>query len=195
MIPQATESRVRLDLFDARRGFNRGRSAAVFASWYLLKCVFFLSPLPWPSAWRSILLRWFGAKVGRRVYWKPRVNVHFPWKLTVGDYCWVGEEVCIYNFEPVTIGSHCCLSQRALLCAGNHDYRRPDMAYRNAPITLANGVWIGAQSFVGPGISIGTDAVVAAASVVTRDLPVGMVCQGNPCVPIRRRWSETSKEA
>ena len=98
MIPQATESRVRLDLFDARRGFNRGRSAAVFASWYLLKCVFFLSPLPWPSAWRSILLRWFGAKVGRRVYWKPRVNVHFPWKLTVGDYCWVGEEVCIYNF-------------------------------------------------------------------------------------------------
>ena len=188
-------SRVRNDQFDASRGFSLGRPGWVFALWYLVKCVFFLSPLPWPSGWRSRLLRRFGAKVGEGVYWKPRVNVHFPWKLTVGDHTWVGEEVCIYNFEPVTVGAHCCLSQRAFLCAGNHDYRRPDMAYRNAPITLGDGVWIGAQSFVAPGLTIGTDAVVTAGSVVVRDLPAGMVCQGNPCLPVRNRWPETNPAA
>ena len=67
----------------------------MFALWYLVKCMLFLSPLPWPPGWRFRLLRGFGAKVGRGVYWKPRVNVHFPWKLTVGDHTWVGEEVFI----------------------------------------------------------------------------------------------------
>lgn len=187
-IMSLNSSKVRLDQFDPRFRFSRGRPVWVFLLWYFLKCVFFLSPIPWPAELRSILLRWFGATVGSRVYWKPRVNIHFPWKLTVGDHCWVGEEVCIYNFEPVTIGSHCCLSQRVMVCCGNHDYRRPDMAYRNAPITLADGVWIGAQSFLGPGLTVGVDTDVAAGSVVTSDLPAGLVCQGNPCIAVRRRW-------
>ncbi|HTH48191.1 MAG TPA: WcaF family extracellular polysaccharide biosynthesis acetyltransferase [Candidatus Limnocylindria bacterium] len=195
MPDQPVQSRTRNDLFDPARGFARGRPGWMFGLWYLVKCVFFLSPLPWPGAWRTLLLRRFGAKVGAGVRWKPRVNIHFPWKLTVGDHTWVGEEVCIYNFEPVTIGAHCCLSQRAFLCAGNHDYRRPDMAYRNAPITLEDGVWIGAQSFVAPGLTIGTDVVVTAGSVVTRDLPAGMICQGNPCVPVRPRWPDTRPAA
>ncbi len=190
MSMDAFKSRVRLDLFDAKRGFSRGRSTAVFALWYLLKCVFFLSPLPWPSEWRSILLRLFGATIGRKVYWKPRVNVYFPWKLTVGDYSSIGEEVSLINFEPIAIGAHCVVSQRAMLCSGNHDYSRTDMAYRNAPIMLADGVWIGAQAFVAPGVTIGAEGVVTACSMVNQSLPAGMVSAGNPCVPVRPRWHE-----
>ena len=181
-------SRVRNDKFDSRLGFDLGRPRVVLALWYLCKCVFFLSPLPWPSGFKSLLLRLFGAVVGQGVYWKPRVNIHFPWKLKVGEFSWIGEEVCIYNFAQISVGAHCCLSQRAFICSGNHDYSREDMAYRHAPTLLQDGVWVGALSFVGPGLVLGQDCVVAAGSVVTRNLPSAMVCAGNPCQPIRPRW-------
>ena len=181
-------SRVRLDRFDARQGLERGRSRWVEALWYLAKWLLFLTALPVPSSIKSFVLRMFGARVGQGVVIKPRVNIHFPWKLSVGDYAWIGEEVFILNFEPVTIGNHCCISQRAFLCAGNHDYRDPSMPYRNRPITLSDGVWIGAQTFVGPGVTVGVDAVISAGSIVTKDQPAGMVCRGNPCVPLQPRW-------
>jgi putative colanic acid biosynthesis acetyltransferase WcaF len=182
--------RVRLDRFDSSVGLDRGRPRWVEALWYACKVGFFLSAWPWPSGWRVTLLRWFGARVGTGVNIKPRVNIHFPWKLVVGDCAWIGEEVFILNFEPVTIGSHACVSQRAFLCTGNHDFRDPAMPYRNRPITVGDGAWVGAQVFVGPGVTVGMEAVVTAGSVVTHSLPPGKICSGNPCVPIKPRWKE-----
>ena len=184
-------TRVRNDLFDGRPDLDRGRPAWVEALWYLLKCAFFLSPLPWPASLKRALLRRFGAKIGSGVYIKPRVNIHFPWKLEVGDHTWIGEEVFLLNFEPIRIGSQCCISQRAFLCTGNHDFTRPNMPYRNRPIVIEDGAWIGAQAFVGPGVTVGSEAVVAAGSVVTKNLPKEMRCAGNPCAPIGARWLES----
>jgi putative colanic acid biosynthesis acetyltransferase WcaF len=187
------KSRVRNDQFDATRGLDRGRSSIVEAVWYLVKWVFFLSAFPWPSPLRCRLLRVFGATVGAGVYIKPRVNVHFPWKLTIGDHAWIGEEAFFLNFEPVAIGPHACISQRTFLCTGNHDYRDPTMPYRNRPIEIGAGAWIGAQCFVGPGVHVGVDAVATAGSVVVKNLPAGMVCSGNPCVAVNPRWRGGSK--
>ena len=181
-------TRTRLDLFDARVGLDRGRPGWYEALWYLVKCAFFLSPLPWPSGWKTGLLRAFGAKVGQAVVIKPRVNIHFPWKLEIGDHVWIGEEVFILNFESVQIGSHACISQRAFLCGGNHDYRDPGFRYRNGPIQIGAGAWVGAQVFVAPNVALGTDCVVSAGSIVTKSLPAGFVCAGNPCVAIKSRW-------
>ena len=186
-------SRVRNDLFNSRLGFDLGRPRYVLMVWYLLKCIFFLSPLPWPSRFKSWLLRRFGAEIGQGVYWKPRVNVHLPWNLKVGDYTWIGEEVCIINFATVSVGAHCCLSQRSFLCSGNHDRNAPDMRYRHAPIILEDGVWIGACAFVGPGVTIGVDAVISAMALVSRSLPGGWVYAGQPCSPIRQRWTERTE--
>jgi len=181
-------TRVRNDLFNAKQGLDRGRPAWFEALWYMVKCLLFLPPWPFPSRLKCAVLRWFGAKVGKSVRIKPRVNIHFPWKFIVGDFTWIGEEVFILNFEPVSVGSQCCISQRAFLCTGNHDYRKPDMSYRNRPISVQDGAWVGAQVFVGPGVTIGREAVIAAGSVVTSDQPAGMVCGGNPCAPVRKRW-------
>lgn len=186
-------TRVRNDLFDRACGLDRGRSRFVEAAWYLVKWWFFLSPLPYPSRFKCALLRLFGARVGWGVVFKPRVNIHFPWKLQVGDHTWIGEEVFILNLEPVTIGAHCCISQRAFLCTGNHDYRQVEMPFRNRPIALGDGVWIGAQAFVGPEVTVGAETVVAAGSVVTRSLAPEMVCAGNPCSPVSRRWRTASE--
>jgi putative colanic acid biosynthesis acetyltransferase WcaF len=191
-IPATTK--VRNDLFDAANGLDRGHSRWVEAAWYLFKCIFFVTPLPYPSRIKVCILRWFGASIGRGVAIKPRVNIHFPWKLSIGDYSWIGEEVFILNFEPVNIGSHCCISQRAFLCTGNHDYRQLDMRYRNRAIIIEDGAWVGAQVFVSPNVTIRTEAVITAGSVVTKSQPAKMVCGGNPCVALKHRWSEDESD-
>lgn len=176
-----------LDQFDPSKGLDRGRSKRFEAVWYLLKCSFFLSPLPWPGRLKVWLLRRFGATVGEGVVIKPRVNIHFPWKLSLGDHVWIGEEVFILNFEPCVIESRSCISQRAFLCGGNHDFRRLDFPYRNGPIFIREQSWIGAQVFVAPNVTIGKGCVVAAGSIITQDQPEGMICSGNPCRAIRPR--------
>jgi putative colanic acid biosynthesis acetyltransferase WcaF len=156
--------------------------------WYLVKIVFFLSALPWPSALKRPLLRFFGAKIGAGVVIKPRVNIHFPWRLEIGAYSWIGEEVFILNFAPVRIGNHACVSQRAFLCTGNHDFRDERFSFRSAPISIGDGAWVGASVFVGPGVEIGDEAVVAAGSVALKSLPAGMICGGNPAEARSKRW-------
>lgn len=184
---------VRNDLFDRKRGLDRGRPFIVEALWYVCKCFLFLTPLPVPSRFKCFLLRLFGARVGHGVVIKPRVKILFPWKLTIGDFAWIGEEVMLLNFEPMTIGAQCCISQRAFLCGGNHDYRQIDMPYCNGPIVVQDGAWVGAQVFVAPGVTIGTEAVITAASVVTKDQPPKMVCGGYPCLPIKERWEQEAE--
>jgi len=184
-------TRMRLDLFDAARNLDRGRPAWFEAAWYLVKIVFFLSAMPWPSSLKCNLLRAFGAKIGSRVVIKPRVNVHFPWRFEVGDHSWIGEEVFILNFEPVQIGSHACVSQRAFLCTGNHDFRDEHFSFRSAPIRVRDGAWVGGAVFVGPGVEIGDETVVTAGSVVLKSLPAGMVCGGNPALPHSPRWRDS----
>ena len=150
--------------------------------------VFFLSAFPYPSRFKVFLLRLFGATVGQGVIIKPRVNIHFPWKLSIGSYVWIGEEAFILNFEEIKIGSNVCISQRSFLCGGNHDFRIPNMPYRNGKIILCDGCWIGAYCFVGPGVNIGVDTVVTVGSIVTSDLPSNIVVKVNPTNFVKNRW-------
>jgi putative colanic acid biosynthesis acetyltransferase WcaF len=181
-------TRVRLRHFDAQTGFNRGRDLSTMALWQLVKFVFFRTVFPWPSAMKVVILRAFGAKIGTRVYIKPQVNIHLPWKLAIGDDSWIGEEVFILNFEPVEIGNNVCVSQRVFLCGGNHDFRDPDMAYRNRPIIICDGAWVGAQSFVAPGVTIGAEAVISAGSILLKNAEPALIYGGNPAQPKGQRW-------
>ena len=165
--------------------FDRGAPHWREAVWMLVRGVFFQTWLPWPSAWRVALLRAFGARVGRGVVIRANVNVSFPWRLVVGDHVWIGEDVGILSLAPVTIESHVCLSQRAYLCTGSHDYRREDFRLITRPITVRTGSWLAAGVFVAPGVEIGAGAVVAAGSVVVADVPPGTLAGGNPAVVIR----------
>lgn len=187
-IAENQASKVRLKDFNPAIGLDRQSSKLKEICWYLVKMFFFLSAFPYPSSLKVKLLTLFGSKVGRGVIIKPRVNIHMPWKLEIGDDVWIGEEVFILNFEKVKIGSNVSVSQRAFLCCGNHDYRIPSMPYRNALITLKDGCWIGASCFVGPGVTVGIDTVVTAGSVVTSSLVSNGVYSGNPPVLKKARW-------
>lgn len=156
-------------------------------SWELVQRVFIrFSPRP-AHRWRRMWLRLFGARLPDNSYTKPTTIVRHPWLLTMGEHSVLSEGVEIYNLGPVEIGAHTVLSQDVYVCAGTHDYTRPDLPLQRPPIHIGNGVWICAGAFIGPGTRIGDNTVVAARAVVARDLPAGVVAGGNPCKVIKPR--------
>ena len=155
--------------------------------WYFVNVLFFINPLNPFSGLKALLLRLFGAKIGRGVVIKPAVNIKYPWKLAVGDHCWIGENVWIDNLADVKIGSHVCLSQGAMLLTGNHDFTSPSFDLKTAEISLHDGVWIGARAVVCPGVTCHSHAVLTVQSVATRDLEAYSVNRGNPAVKVKNR--------
>jgi putative colanic acid biosynthesis acetyltransferase WcaF len=155
--------------------------------WFVVNALFVNSYLPISSGMRCGVLRLFGAKIGRGVMVKPKVNIKYPWFLRVGNYVWIGEEVWIDNLIEVNIGDHACLSQGAMLLTGNHDYSSPTFDLKVGKITLENGVWVGAKAIVGPGVLAGSHAVLAVGSVATKHLQPYGIYQGNPAVLVRQR--------
>jgi putative colanic acid biosynthesis acetyltransferase WcaF len=117
----------------------------------------------------------------------PSTRVYFPWNLTVGDWSAIGEEALIYNLGPVVIGQKTTISHRAHLCAGTHDYTRPDLPLLKPPIAIGDQAWICADVFVGPGVTVGEGAVVGARAVVVKNVEPWTIVAGNPARVIRRR--------
>jgi putative colanic acid biosynthesis acetyltransferase WcaF len=150
------------------------------------RLLFRTSPRP-AFRWRAMLLRWFGARLGRPVFVRHTCRVQYPWLLEAGDWVQLGEDVVVYNLGPVRIGSHSTVSQGAYICAGSHDYTKPDLPLLRPPITIGRGVWIAAQAFIGPGVTVGDNSVVGARAVVTKDVPPGVIVAGNPARVIKPR--------
>lgn len=169
------------------RSFNTGKSFWYRISWYLVSA--FLVQCAWnpSSALRVWLLRLFGAQIGRGVVVKPSVHVKYPWRLTVGDYCWIGEKVWIDNLDFVTLGNHVCISQEAYLLTGNHNYKSTAFDLITKPIVIEDGAWVGARAIVCPGVTVRSHAVLTVGAVATKDLEAYSVYSGNPAIFIKQR--------
>jgi putative colanic acid biosynthesis acetyltransferase WcaF len=177
-----------LDLaaFD-NRTYQPGRPLMAQIAWFvfglpLLRC----SVIP-SSGLRLRLLRLFGAKIGNGVVIKPGVRVKYPWRLTVGDHTWLGEDCWIDNVADVRIGAQCCVSQGAYLCTGNHDWSDPLFRLVLGPIVLEDGAWVGARAMVCPGVRMGKLSILTAGGVAVRDLPEREIHAGNPASFLRTR--------
>jgi putative colanic acid biosynthesis acetyltransferase WcaF len=167
--------------------FDRGAGVLKEALWIVVSLFLFrLCPFSF-SALKCSVLRAFGARIGKNVTIKPQVKITFPWKLTIGDHVWLGEECWLLNLERITIGSHVCISQRAFLCTGSHDYKRASFDLIVKPITVENGAWLGAGCWVGPGVTVGSHAVLAAGSVAAKNLESIGIYRGNPAVFVKSR--------
>jgi putative colanic acid biosynthesis acetyltransferase WcaF len=154
--------------------------------WATLRPCFRFSPRPiW--GWRCGLLRLFGATIGRHVHIHPSVVVAIPWNLSVGDLTAIGDGAKVYNLGFIRIGQRSTISQGAHLCAGTHDYRHKDFPLVKSPITVGDDVWICADAFLGPGVTIADMAIVAARAVVMRDVPRAAIVAGNPAVTVKTR--------
>ncbi|MBX2931857.1 MAG: WcaF family extracellular polysaccharide biosynthesis acetyltransferase [Chitinophagaceae bacterium] len=167
--------------------FNPGAGVIKRWLWFYINTFFvnsYLIPLP---ALKVFLLRLFGAKIGKGVMIKPKVNIKYPWNISIGDYSWIGEDVWIDSLSKISIGKNVCISQGAFLLTGNHDFTKSSFDLIVKEIVIEDGVWIGAKAVVCPGIVCYSHAILTVGSIATKELEAYSIYQGNPAQKIKNR--------
>lgn len=149
----------------------------LFGSW---------TPAPF-NRWRLFLLRLFGARLHPTAQVRGTARVWYPPNLTMQAHSTIGAEAEIYNMAPVVIGENSIVSQRAYLCGGTHDFTRASNPLITRPITIGPNVWVAADAFIGPGVTVPEGCVIGARAVVTGRLEPWTVYVGNPARAIKRR--------
>jgi putative colanic acid biosynthesis acetyltransferase WcaF len=145
-------------------------------------------PSPRPMhAWRSMLMRIFGARMGPGCHFYPSGKVWAPWNLVCEDCCTLADHAEIYNPSPIYLESHCIVSQQAYLCGATHDYNDPDFPMVSYDMRLGAYSWICARASVSPGVHVGEGAVLGLGSVAFDDLEPWTVYSGVPAVKVKKR--------
>jgi len=168
-------------------GYHPGAGLPKRLLWYSVNALIFHSWWFPGSSLKCALLRTFGARIGRQVVLKPRINIKYPWHLEIGDHVWLGEGVWIDSLGPVKIGSHVCISQEAYLLTGNHNYKLPTFRLMVEGIEIEDGAWVGARAVICPGVRVGNHAIVTVGSIMTKDAEPNGIYQGNPAQWVRSR--------
>jgi putative colanic acid biosynthesis acetyltransferase WcaF len=163
--------------------FDRGRPGWYVLLWWLVQGIAFPLTLHPLNNLRCALLRLFGAKIGKGVVIRPTARFTYPWKVTIGAYSWIGDDVIFYSLDQIHIGEQCIVSQKSYLCTGSHDIQDPAFGFKTASITVGNGAWVATDCFIAPGVEIGANAVIGARSSVFTNVPPSQVCWGSPCRP------------
>lgn len=177
-----------IDLARTHAGSYRpGRPFAVRALWLVVEALFLLNPVVTSYRFKAWLLRLFGATIGDGLLIKPGVHVKYPWRLQIGDHCWLGERAWIDNMEDVTLGSNVAISQGAYLCTGNHDWSDPVLPLAPQPIVVEDGAWVGAFAKVAPGRTIGAGSVLALGAVALEGTEPWGIYAGNPAERVGTR--------
>lgn len=159
--------------------------------------VFLFRPTPkrLGNSWRLWLLRRFGTVVHGSALIEASCKILQPWLLEIGDGSAVGHHVELYNYALISIGAMTVISQYSYLCTGTHDYTDPNMPLIWQPIKIGSQCWVAADVFIAPGVTVGEGSVIAARSVVTRDMPAWTVCAGQPCRPLKPRVLKPATDA
>jgi putative colanic acid biosynthesis acetyltransferase WcaF len=175
-----------LALFKLPEGF-RGRPAWFVQLWWIVQSTLFgCSPQVF-YGWRRFLLRLFGAKIGKDVIIRPTARITNPWKLTIGDYAWIGDNTVLYTLGDIYIGPHAVVSQKSYICTGSHEHSLIGFDIYAKPIRIEAEAWVATDVFVAPGVTIGVGAVVGSRSSVYADIPPGMIAVGTPARVVQAR--------
>jgi putative colanic acid biosynthesis acetyltransferase WcaF len=165
----------------------RGRPGWYVQLWWITEALLFRPSPQIFYGWRRFLLRMFGAQIGKKVIIRPTVKMTYPWKVKIGDYSWIGDDVVLYSLGEIVIGNHVVISQRSYICTGSHDYTKSDFLIYARPIHIEDESWLATDVFIGPGVIIGKASVVGARSSVYKNTEGGMVYAGNPAVFMKNR--------
>lgn len=176
----------KLEEFKLPRKF-RGKNPIFVQCWWLVQSSFFALSPQFAYKWRNFLLKSFGAKIGRGVIIRPSVKVTYPWRLTIGDNSWIGDNVELYTLGEIEIGNDVVISQRSYICTGSHEYQKETFDIYAKKITIEDQVWLATDVYIAPGLTVGKGAVIGARSSVFKNMPAEMICIGSPAKPVRHR--------
>ena len=155
--------------------------------WGLVQYFLFHTSPQFMYGYRNFLLKIFGAKIGKNVLIRPSVKITYPWKLSIGDNTWIGEDCYLYNLAEIKIGSNVSIAHRNFFNTGGHEYTKTTFDIFAKPITINDQVWITSEVYVSPGVTVNKGTVIGVRSVVFKDIPEGVVCYGNPAKIIKNR--------
>ncbi|WP_339882050.1 putative colanic acid biosynthesis acetyltransferase [Polaribacter vadi] len=165
----------------------RGRNAFIVQLWWFVQGTLFRMSPQFMYGFRRFLLRIFGAKIGKKVIIRPSVKVTYPWKVSIGDYSWIGDDVVLYSLGEIDIGNNVVISQKSYICSASHDYTKVDFPIFSKRNIIEDDCWLATDVYIAPGVSIGKGVVVGARSSVYKNMPEGWVCYGNPAKPLKKR--------
>ncbi len=177
---------VDLSNFYNKDTYNPGNKLKILL-WFIFGNIFVNTYFPWPSFIKLSVIQLFGAKIGKGVVIKPKVNIKYPWFLSVDDFSWIGEGVWIDNLVDIKIGKNVCLSQGCFLLTGNHNFKKSTFNLITNKIILEEGVWIGAKAIVGPGVTCFSHAILSIGSVTSKNLEPYGIYRGNPAILVQKR--------
>lgn len=166
----------------AARKYTR-REQALRIAWELARWLLILSPQPC-YRWRRVVLRLFGARVGREARVHPSAVIYMPWNVELGDWSAIGAGVFVYSLGRVRIGHRATVSYRTHVCAGTHDFTDPTLPLLKPAVTIQDDAWVGTEAFIGPGVTVGRGAIVAARAVVVKDVEPMTLVGGHPASKI-----------
>lgn len=168
---------------------SRGRPAVVCQLWWIVQATLFRCTPTVMNGWRIFLLRAFGAKIGKGVRIRASARILFPWKLTIGDYSWIGNGADINNWAPLHIGRSVCISQHAFISTGSHSIWTPGFDIVEGPIRIEDEVWIAVRAIVMPGVTLRRGTILSVGSVAHKSTKENTIYLGNPAVPVAERPS------
>ena len=183
----------KLNTFSVPPNF-RGKSGAIVQLWWIVEALLFNPSPQILYGWRRFLLRLFGAKIGKGVIIRPSVKTTYPWKVSIGDHSWIGDDVVLYSLGEINIGNNTVISQKSYLCTGSHDFEKTTFDIFAKEIIVEDEAWIASDVFIGPGVTVGKGAVVGARSSVFKDIEGGYVYAGNPLRKIKNRIKSLTEQ-
>jgi putative colanic acid biosynthesis acetyltransferase WcaF len=170
--------------------YDRGKNGVYVLVWWFIQSTIFRFSLHNMYSFRNMILRIFGAKIGRGVKIRASANFTYPWKVEVGHNTWIGDNVKLYSLDKIIIGSNCVVSQESYLCTGSHNITDPYFGLVTKPIIIQDGAWVASDVFIYPGVIIGEMGVAAARSTVLNNIPNNEVHAGSPAKYIKNRFKE-----
>src|SRR5690606_1137080 len=176
-----------IDVGDRNRSPYSTQEKIARMLWAMMQATLFrLSFHNW-YGWRRMLVRLFGAQLATEVRLRRTVRIECPWNLTMGPHSTAGDGAILYCLGPVRIGARVSISQYAHICAGSHDHRRDDFPLLRLPITIEDDVWVAADAFVAPNVTIGAGVILGARGCAFKDLKPWTIYGGNPARPLGPR--------
>lgn len=145
--------------------------------WFLL---FRFTPPFIFNKWRIFLLKLFGAKISWSAKIYPSVKIFKPWLLEMGDNSCLGRNVNCYNYDSIYVGTKSIISQNSFLCTASHNYNSKKFELITDKIVIKKNVWVAANCFVGPGVTMNDDSVLLAMSNLLNDAKKKYIYAGNP---------------
>ncbi|WP_040279621.1 WcaF family extracellular polysaccharide biosynthesis acetyltransferase [Psychroserpens damuponensis] len=171
-------------------GDFRGKSKVVVQLWWIVEKTLFAWSPQFFYGWRRFLLRSFGAKIGKDVLIRPSAKFTYPWKITIGDYTWIGEDCILYSLGNISIGKHVAVAHGVYFNTGLHDYTKESFDIGHQEVIIEDEAWITNDVYIAPGVTVGKGCVIGARSNVFKDMPEGFICYGNPASAVKKRKIE-----